>query len=285
MAKYVSQFRATSTALADLLGKVGQLIVNTTRNSLHVMDEITPGGFELGRADASNIQEATLTQNGIMTSDHVASLTTNETGLTSEISSRIAGDTVLANDITTVAAAAAAAQSTANGKITIISPATVDRIAFMTAAGQLKDSGFPFFAEGSLLKFASALPTGWTLNTSFNDKVDLNTSTAEDVGDTGGSWEISGITGGVTGSHILTLSEIPAHSHTTTFTVSTATDDSFDGHADNGAGGTTGTVTCSVANAGGGGGHTHTGSTLTSDSVWRPAYVKTLWASRAAASA
>lgn len=43
------QARATDINLAEYIGKNGQLVVNTTNKSLHVMDGETPGGVELAK--------------------------------------------------------------------------------------------------------------------------------------------------------------------------------------------------------------------------------------------
>ena len=74
MAKNVQQFRVVSSVMATLTGLVGQIIINTTRNSIHVHDGVTPGGFEAARADVSNIQAATVNQAGKMTAAQVPSL-------------------------------------------------------------------------------------------------------------------------------------------------------------------------------------------------------------------
>lgn len=68
MSKKVQQFRQASSALANEIGLIGQIIVNLTNNSLHVMDGAKEGGYELGRADASNIQLASSSQIGVINS-------------------------------------------------------------------------------------------------------------------------------------------------------------------------------------------------------------------------
>lgn len=65
------------------------------------------------------------------------------------------------------------------------------------------------FPSGTRMVFAqSAAPTGWTQDTTTNDRVLRTVSTTGDG--TGGSWTISGVT---VGAHALTTAELPSHTH------------------------------------------------------------------------
>ena len=47
--------RGTNTQHGSFTGAAGEITVNTTNNSLHVHDNSTAGGFELARANVSNV--------------------------------------------------------------------------------------------------------------------------------------------------------------------------------------------------------------------------------------
>jgi len=101
-----------------------------------------------------------------------------------------------------------------------------------------------------------AAPTGWTRDVSINDRVIRIVSGARAHG---GSWTISGLT---VDSHVLTVAEIPAHTHTSQPGRSNLGGDPAGGD-------TKPTYNASdvTGSAGGGGGHTHG---LTADGTWRP---------------
>ncbi len=175
MTKRVQRYRVTDTVMATLVGLVGELIVNLTNNSVHVHDGVTEGGFELARADASNIQAATASQNGKMTVAQVVELTTAtadiadlQADLAQEILDRAAGDTANAGAITTL-----------QGRAT-----------------NLELGRFARNTEPVLLSFyQNTIPTGWTLDTAFDDRVPIVETTQAQGGSTGGSWTITGIGG------------------------------------------------------------------------------------------
>lgn len=152
-------------------------------------------------------------------------------------------------------------------------------------------AGFP--SGTKMLFYQAAAPSGWTQDTTVNDKVLRVVSSAG--GGSGGSWTISGIS---VDNHTLTESEIPAHTHTASTnstgshshtvksdqgssngTVLTTTSDyvmsSTASGFINSAGAHSHTVT--VNNTGGGGGHNHG---LTIGSSWRPAYINVIACSK-----
>lgn len=67
MAKRVQRYGVTATVMETLVGYARELVVNLTRQSVHLHDGATPGGFELGRADCSNMTVVSSENNGIMT--------------------------------------------------------------------------------------------------------------------------------------------------------------------------------------------------------------------------
>lgn len=174
MAKRVQRYGVTSTVMAALVGLARELVVNTTNNSVHVHDGATVGGFELGRADASNIVEATATNNGAMTTTQVAQLTTN----TADIASLDSRVTVNEGDISTL-------QSDVTGKLDVIGSPVAKRAVSVTAGGQLQQESvsldtsyaagafviaLPGGAATAMLFWQAAAPTGWTKSTANNNK-------------------------------------------------------------------------------------------------------------------
>lgn len=125
------------------------------------------------------------------------------------------------------------------------------------------------FETGVNMLFNQATaPTGWTIDTSVNDKVVMFSNGSPQ---SGGSWTISGIT---VDGHAITISEMPAHTH------------DWNGEYSNNinAGSAKGTrtnvstpITDLVASTGGGNTHTHD---LTIGSSWRPAYQEIIAATK-----
>lgn len=66
MVKRVQRYGLTSGAMAAFTGLVRELIVNTTRNSIHVHDGVTAGGVETMRADGTNGSLATSGAQGLL---------------------------------------------------------------------------------------------------------------------------------------------------------------------------------------------------------------------------
>ena len=74
MAKRTQFYRVAAATMASLIGKAGEVIVNTSRNSLHVHDGLTPNGTETARADLTNVAGATASAAGKMTAAQVVAL-------------------------------------------------------------------------------------------------------------------------------------------------------------------------------------------------------------------
>lgn len=130
------------------------------------------------------------------------------------------------------------------------------------------------FATGVKALFVqAAAPTNWTKDVDQNDRVIRVNSSAG--GGTAGSWTVSGLTNGLTGSHVLAEADIPnilgtfqvaAGGGVATGVFSSVADGlRHEGGASSG--------NKFTLNFGGDGGHTHTGPTISSDGVWRPAYL------------
>ena len=66
MAKRVQRYGVSSGVMSTLVGFAREFIVNTTRNSIHVHDGVTAGGYEVMRADAANGALATLSTPGLV---------------------------------------------------------------------------------------------------------------------------------------------------------------------------------------------------------------------------
>lgn len=107
-----------------------------------------------------------------------------------------------------------------------------------------------------MLFYQNAAPSGWTLVTSQNNKALRVVSSAGGVA--GGTNSFSTVFAqSATGSHVLTTSEIPAHTHAAAAGnfVITAAGSSY---APTGSGSGTSYQSAATASAGSGGGHTHT---------------------------
>lgn len=73
MATQLQIRRGTSTQVAAFTGAEGEIVVNTTNDSIHVNDGSTAGGFELARADLNNVSDTDL--NAALTGNTVSALT------------------------------------------------------------------------------------------------------------------------------------------------------------------------------------------------------------------
>ena len=73
MATQLQIRRGTSAQVAAFTGAEGEIVVNTTNDSVHVNDGSTAGGFELARADLNNVSDTDL--NAALTGNTVSALT------------------------------------------------------------------------------------------------------------------------------------------------------------------------------------------------------------------
>lgn len=122
--------------------------------------------------------------------------------------------------------------------------------------------------SGTKMVFCQAsAPIGWTLDTSINDAVLRVVDTAG--GGIGGSWSISGF---ACDDHVLTVDEIPAHTHGIPIYDHEAPVSSA---VSRGSGPTT--ITVQTNESGGGLGHKHD---ISSDGNWRPSYVDVIIATK-----
>lgn len=106
------------------------------------------------------------------------------------------------------------------------------------------------FPSGTKMLFQqTSAPTGWTKDTTHNDKA---LRVVSGTASSGGATAFTSVfgSGKTTGSHTLTLAEIPSHTHTF------ASNQVYDGAG--GTGGYQAGSGVSTGAAGGGGGHTHT---------------------------
>ena len=163
-------------------------------------------------------------------------------------------------------------------------PTTGTNVAILSAGGDIQDGGYRFtnlsgavttttsdmnnvapLASGTkMIFYQSAAPTGWTQDASVNDRV-LRVISSGTVS-SGGSWTISGIS---VDSHVLTVDEMPSHSHSI-------------GYNSGDPGGPNTLISASgssnvTGTTGGDQGHSHG---LTVGSSWRPAYIDVIIATR-----
>ena len=73
MATQLQIRRGTSAQVAAFTGAEGEIVVNTTNDSVHVNDGSTAGGFEMARADLNNVSDTSL--NAALTGNTVSALT------------------------------------------------------------------------------------------------------------------------------------------------------------------------------------------------------------------
>ncbi len=135
--------------------------------------------------------------------------------------------------------------------------------------------------------YQTTSPTGWTLNTALDDKVIKIDSAAG--GSTGGTWTISGLSSAsagshyhTTGSHTLSISEIPSHTHTYTDRSLTEWQSGNSnkyriGDRTINTGATGGGLSHNHGDTSTAGAHTHT---ISEDGTWRPAYAAFIVASK-----
>jgi hypothetical protein len=133
----------------------------------------------------------------------------------------------------------------------------------ITRSGQLNSESFP--TNTKMLFLQAAVPSGWTLDNGFHDRVFRIVDGLNGVGGAlGGSWQITGLSAD---AHVLTVDEIPPHTHLYTRANASGTGEGFPGSA------TMALDTTQTGSAGGGGGHTHG---VSSNATWRPLYVNTI---------
>lgn len=147
------------------------------------------------------------------------------------------------------------------------SPERLQHNAGTTETPDWKDSGGEFASGTKMAFFQATAPTGWTQDTAVNDQV-LRVVDSTGGGD-GGSWTISGVT---VDEHALTTDEIPSHYHAISPNSKGMTSSGVNGGGKFSAGGDLAENINDFNSeaVGGGGSHTHG---LTSDAVWRPAYI------------
>lgn len=144
----------------------------------------------------------------------------------------------------------------------------------MTSAGVLQNGSgnkYDAFPSGQQLTSHTVPPTDWTRVNVAGERLVRFAESGDTVGATGGSWTVSGLSTTVNG-HILTLNEIPSHTHGAfdsgaKFVVLLG---GLGGFAKTG-GGANWLETSDTGAAGGGSSHSHTAST-SSSGTWRPAY-------------
>jgi sorbitol-specific phosphotransferase system component IIA len=130
---------------------------------------------------------------------------------------------------------------------------TIDTSQNATFAGTVTDSnGLLPFPSGTLMLFQqTAAPTGWTKQTTHNNKALRVVSGTASSGGTSPFSTVFGLT--ATDSHTLVEAEMPAHTHGTD--VQTTTEPQYD--AGNARGGTQVSGRATSTSTGGGGGHSH----------------------------
>lgn len=200
MAKRV-QILGHATAAANVFEGLGrEVTVETTKNTLRVHDGLLPGGYELARADVSNVQVATNAQPGAASAAHIAELEALRADLTAEIAATDA-------DFVTVNADIAAVDAKADGKASLISGGAAGNLVVQTAGGDIIDGDIPplHLANTRIPFVMSAPPTGWKVYTGFDGRALFIKGTFNGVAKGGGA------TGGTDDPGL--MNKVPSHTH------------------------------------------------------------------------
>lgn len=141
-----------------------------------------------------------------------------------------------------------------DGELTLIATAIASKAntaaPALTGAATLGGNPLTAFPSGTKVLFQqTSAPTGWTKDTTHDNKALRVVSGAASSGGATAFTTVFGA-GKTTGSHTLTLAEIPSHTHTF------ASDQVYDGAG--GTGGYQAGAGVSTGAAGGGGSHSHT---------------------------
>lgn len=161
---------------------------------------------------------------------------------------------------------------------------------------QITDRGLsaqPFEAGTKCVFYQASAPTGWTQDTSVNDRVLRIVSGSG--GGTGGSWTISGLGQGnlSVDGHQLSISEIPSHNHgggnhshaqrgdpTTTGATNSVKENTDGSGTINNLNNTAGSGTI-ISTEGGDGSHSHgLSGSPDQDGTWRPSHIDVIVASK-----
>jgi len=149
--KRVQLVRHDASGSATFLGKIGEVTVNTSANSLIIHDNVTIGGFEQARADLNNVSSATTLIAGKMSPAHVAQLdaatagvATNVINIATNVADIAINVTNIATNVTAIATnATAIATNVTNIAGKAAKPAVIvaNNLQEINASGDLEDSG------------------------------------------------------------------------------------------------------------------------------------------------
>src|SRR6056300_271687 len=195
MAKTLQFRRGTTSELSSVTGSVGELFVNTEKDTIVVMDGSTSGGFELVNLNASQtLTNKTLTSPVISTISNTGTLTlptsTGTIALTSDIPTNNnqltngAGYTTNVGDITNVAVSGTGLSGGgASGSVTITSNATNANTASTIIARDASGN----FSAGTI----TASLTGTASNAALLDSLDSTQFLRSDTADTKTSGDLT----------------------------------------------------------------------------------------------
>lgn len=272
------------------LGRVREITINVTANALRVHDGATVGGHEMARKDVANVPAATGANDGKMTASQAGDLSTVKSDVAAHIGAASGHPNVTVSDpgfasaadktkLDAIETAATADQTSGDIRGLGFFDTSNDGAASGLDADLLDGEEGAFYASDAdltsglasnlstlrgelnapsttvMLFYQSAAPTGWTKDvnaTLDNHALRVVTSTGW-VSGSKGATAFSTVfgSGKASASHVLDVSEIPAHAHTMPTTALAITADSITAaFTSTGSAGSTGSI-------GGGGGHTH----------------------------
>ncbi len=192
MATQLQIRRGTNSQVAAFTGAEGEIVVNTTNDSVHVNDGSTAGGFEMARADLNNVSDTSL--NAALTGNTVSALTITTLTLGSTAITATGTELNLLDGVTATTAelnyvdgVTSAIQTQINTKAPLASP-TFTGTATMDGLTVDSTTGFSWLPVSTAGAKVGAIGTGTGLiintpsvNSSFGSGLAIDGSYASDL--------------------------------------------------------------------------------------------------------
>lgn len=260
MAKRVKRLGHGAAQAAVFIGLERELTIDTSKQTARIHDGVTEGGMPLAVESLATSPNATSNNPGRMSASQAGELAQALLDILANAAAISVNAAAISSNTTAISA-----NTTAIGtKLPQLASSTPADAVQVAANGiDVESAGFQVVRmdAGTKAVFVqNAAPAGWTFDATQNDRVLRVTGTEANGGAVGGNWTISGVT---VDGHILTVAELPPHSHGG-IAADSGVDSEFSAGVNifNGTGGTTGS-------AGSGNAHTHG---VTADGAWRPQY-------------
>jgi hypothetical protein len=158
-----------------------------------------------------------------------------------------------------------------SGTIHIRTDIDPPRIEYYTGVAWADATAGGDIPAGTRMMFVqNTVPTGWTFDSSLNDRVVLVTNILGSGGTSGGDWDITGLSAD---PHALDISEIPSHQHDIFGGGGGDENVTYNFNGPDGSASHSGVGGRPTELAGGGVSHSHA---VSSDGTWRPNYVNVI---------